>query len=63
MFDGVGIGAGGSGAAAGLLHAFTPKAKVGAEGRWQHESNRLGTFPATPPIVLTVTPASHCAYS
>lgn len=28
VFDAVGVGAGGSGAAAGLLHAFTPKGKV-----------------------------------
>jgi hypothetical protein len=28
VVDAVGIGAGGSGAAAGLLHAFTPKGKV-----------------------------------
>ncbi len=29
VFDGTGIGAGGSGAAAGLLHPFTPRGKVG----------------------------------
>jgi glycine/D-amino acid oxidase-like deaminating enzyme len=28
LIDAVGIGAGGSGAAAGLLHPFTPKGKV-----------------------------------
>ena len=29
VYDAVGIGAGGSGAAAGLLHPFTPRGKVG----------------------------------
>ena len=32
LFDAVGLGAGGSGAAAGLLHPYTPRGKVGAEG-------------------------------
>jgi hypothetical protein len=33
VVDAVGIGAGGSGAAAGLLHPFTPKGKVRAAPR------------------------------
>ena len=32
LFDAYGLGAGGSGAAAGLLHPYTPRGKVRREG-------------------------------
>lgn len=38
LFDAVGLGAGGSGAAAGLLHPFTPKGKVGRYVPVSHSS-------------------------
>jgi hypothetical protein len=40
LFDAVGLGAGGSGAAAGLLHPFTPKGKVGHAMPASHTSHQ-----------------------
>lgn len=40
LFDAVGLGAGGSGAAAGLLHPYTPRGKVGEEAGGKTDSRR-----------------------